>query len=149
MTYRISYAPELLIENSKDILVRLTCEGSVIGIGYCDLLKSEMNNLSTLVPTTDSIYSMIHICDDYDIFSKINIDFGAKDTEIEYISIQIIGKHLKESPLLLYEYKKTNNDSSTNSSFIMPSIENDDEHKQSNDNDALPVQPPLKKRKSN
>ena len=114
----MSYAPAILIKVSDNIIMILKCPGSCIGVGFWNLVKWKKNNgnQSGINPFQDEIHSMIHICDSFELMSKVNIQFGVKksvNTKIDKISIKLIDN---DGSIVLYPLQDlSDNDGDSNS----------------------------------
>ena len=142
----MSYAPEILIKVSNDIIMILRCPGSCVGVGFWNLVQWKSNrgdNETGINPFEDAIHAMIHICDSFELMTKVEIQFGVKgDSKIENISIKIIDA---DGSILLYTFPKqqtkTTDGNSNNSNTNR-------KRTTLNDNDELnSSSPPPKKRK--
>lgn len=119
--YRMSYAPELVVESTGTaghILISFACRGACLGLGFCDLVKwnsSATQHNSTSMPgnidisRSDPIHSVIHICDAFELISNISIAFGVVNvvnaTKINKIQIKLIDD---DGPSTLYEVNHQN-----------------------------------------
>lgn len=165
----MSYAPDILIKIDDDIVMSLSCTDSCVGVGFKNLVKwkqsnsnddSKKNDMS--VESEPDLYAMIHICDAFNLMSKVNIRFGTKkysDATINDIHIEIRDR-IKCKSYVLYKWSRSiNNSNSSNLQHLMPEI--GDLH-QNNPNNAnyrkrslsnhdtnLSSPPPSKKRKIN
>ena len=54
----MSYAPEILIKVSDDIVIMLRCQGSCIGVGFWNLVKWKINDDGKMIMTRKT--SIIH-----------------------------------------------------------------------------------------
>mmetsp|Transcript_60642 Transcript_60642/g.54619 ORF Transcript_60642/g.54619 Transcript_60642/m.54619 type:complete len:204 (+) Transcript_60642:1-612(+) len=119
--HRMSYAPEILIKVSDNIVMVIRCTGSCVGVGFWNLVKwkKESNGINT---SKDDIHSMIHICDSYDSMSKVEILFGVKGgAKIDDIGIKVTNE---DGPVTLYpiQQQNSNNNSSRSSGNLQSNI---------------------------
>eukprot|EP01083_Nonionella_stella_P300276 1024184_1 len=121
--YRLSYAPNIYIKISDNILMRLSCVGSCVGVGFWNLVKWKIDrhdDVYGIDPFKDYIHSMIHICDSFEAMRNIEISFGVRNTNIDSISIKVIGEHLKEynQCVELYTFRTTMHQTHANKNGI-------------------------------
>ena len=158
----MSYAPQIWIKLSNDIMMRLRCPGSCVGLGFWNLVKwkkqnndTDSNNICVKEP---DLHSMIHICDAFNLMSKVDISFGSKNDEtINDIYIEIRNRDNFKSDVL-YQWSQPPISSNSNSNS-MPMLDNSNpngSHKInnrkrsfSNTRTDLTFTPPSKKQKLN
>ena len=129
----------------------LRCADSCIGVGFWNLVKWKKNDDGKMNVNKDEIHSMIHICDSYELMSKIEILFGVKgNANIQDIGIKITNK---DGPITLYPIKQqshilessnnsiSNNMDNTNINIKQSSLSNTDNREYSSSS------PPAKRRK--
>ena len=127
----MSYAPEIWIKITDDIKMILSCSDSCVGVGFWNLVtwKNERDQNSThvinsnavnMISTQESdLHTMIHICDDFALMSKVNISFATKNNvKINDIHIEIRDR-INSKAYVLYPLAQPQTHSNSN---IMPPV---------------------------